>query len=159
MKRILAALLLLTLATPAWAGFEEGEAAYERGDHETALREFRPLAEQGNAEAQAALAYMYFFGTGVPQDYGEALNWIGKSAERGFKDAHWLLGKMYAKGLGVPQDYVQAHKWYNLGATLGSKDGAKDRDEVAMKMTPAQIAEAQKLAREWWTAYQKRKGK
>ena len=61
---------------------------------------------------------------------------------------------MYAKGQGVPQDYVQAHKWFNLAAATSTSkpdhdNAVKARDNVAARMTPAQIAEAQKLAREW----------
>ncbi len=67
MKRVTAfAVLLVVLAVPAWAGLDEGVAAYERGDYETALREFRPPAEQGNALAQFSLALMYANGHGVP---------------------------------------------------------------------------------------------
>ena len=56
---------------------------------------------------------------------------------------------MYYDGRGVPQDYVEAHKWYNLAAAGGIELARGDRDIVAEKMTPAQISEAQKLAREW----------
>ena len=56
---------------------------------------------------------------------------------------------MYANGQGVPQDYVQAHMWYNLAGASGDAEGAKNRDLIAQKMTPAQVAEAQRLAREW----------
>ncbi len=56
---------------------------------------------------------------------------------------------MYQKGLGVPQDYVQAHMWYSLAAARGEKLGEKFRDRLAKQMTPDQIAEAQKLVREW----------
>ena len=56
---------------------------------------------------------------------------------------------MYVKGQGVPQDYVIAHMWFNLAAARGKKNAVKARDIVAAQMTPAQIAEAQKLAREW----------
>ena len=59
------------------------------------------------------------------------------------------LGLMYANGQGVVQDYVQAHKWFNLGATSGDASAVKNRDIVASKMTPAQIAEAQRLASAW----------
>ena len=73
MKRLLLALILAcTLSAPAWAGFDEGLAAYERGDYETAYHEFRPLAEQGDAEAQNGLGVMYDTGQGVTLDYGEA---------------------------------------------------------------------------------------
>ena len=49
----------------------------------------------------------------------------------------------------MPQDYVRAHMWFNLSAAQGNQDAAKNRDNIAKRMTPAQIAEAQKLAREW----------
>ena len=76
MKRILAALLLLTLAAPAWGqDRSKGWNAYERRDYATALREFLPLAEQGDATIQFALGSMYAFGKGVPQDYAEAVKW------------------------------------------------------------------------------------
>ena len=56
---------------------------------------------------------------------------------------------MYDNGRGVLQDYVRAHMWYNLAAAQGNKPATKNRDLLAKRMTPAQIAEAQKLAREW----------
>ncbi len=97
---------------------------------------------------------MYSEGQGVPQDYAEAVKWFTKAAEQGHAKAQNNLGLMHEEGRGVPQDYVQAHMWYNLAAA-GSPPGeardeaAKDRDTVAKLMTPAQIAEAQRLAREW----------
>ena len=56
---------------------------------------------------------------------------------------------MYGNGQGVPQDYVQAHKWFNLSAASGDAGALKNRDDVAARMTPAQIAEAQRLASAW----------
>ncbi len=56
---------------------------------------------------------------------------------------------MYHFGTGVPRDSVEAHKWYNLAAANGDRKGAAARDALAKEMTPAQIAEAQKLARDW----------
>jgi TPR repeat protein len=56
---------------------------------------------------------------------------------------------MYELGLGVQQDYIQAHMWFNLAGAAGDAKGIKERDEIASKMTPDQIAEAQRLAREW----------
>ena len=86
-----------------------------------------------------------------PQDYKEALKWYRRAAEQGHEDAQYRLGIMYEAGQGVPQDYIQAHTWFNLaGARLpGEVDGVKNRHIVAAKMTPDQIAEAQRLAREW----------
>ncbi len=76
MKRVISAVIVLIgLAAPAWAGFDEGVAAYNRGDYATALREWRPLAEQGDASAQLNLGSMYDAGVGVSQDYAEAVRW------------------------------------------------------------------------------------
>ena len=149
--------LLLCVSAPVSAGpFEDGLAAYDGKDYATALRLWRPLADQGHPGAQYNLGSMYDFGQGVPQDYAAAVGWYRKAAEQGHTYAQNNLGVMYHNGKGVPQDYVQAHKWYDLAASLypasetEKRDTAvKNRDNVAKKMTPAQIAEAQKLAREW----------
>jgi TPR repeat protein len=77
------------------------------------------------------------------------VGWYRKSAEQGVPIGQLALGAMYADGKGVPQDYVLAHMWFNLAAASGNENAVKGRDMVAAKMTPAQIAEAQKLAREW----------
>ena len=92
---------------------------------------------------------MYAKGRGVAQYYAAAMSWCRKAAEQGHDGAQSNLGAMYAQGQGVPQDYVLAHMWFNLAAAKGDADAVKNRDRVAAKMTPAQIAEAQKLAREW----------
>jgi TPR repeat protein len=70
-------------------------------------------------------------------------------ADQGDSNAQNNLGVLYYIGQGVPQDYVRAHMWFNLAAAGGDKAAAIRRDIVAAKMTPAQIAEAEKLAREW----------
>ena len=151
MNAVLVALAVaLGLTGPVAAGpYEDAEAAYDKGDFATALRLWRPLAEQGDALAQSNLGIMYAKGEGVPQDYAAAVKWYRLAADQGHASAQSNLGAMYDNGQGVPQDYVQAHKWWNLAAVAGDKDAIKSRDLVAGKMTPAQIAEAQKLAREW----------
>jgi uncharacterized protein len=143
-------LLALALFSPAMAGpLEDGQAAHQKGDFTTAFQILRPLAEQGDARAQCALGLMYLLGQGVPQDYAQAVAWYRKAAEQGFADGQLFLGGVYENGLGVPQDYVRAHMWFNLAGASGNPDGVKARDFVAAKMTPAQIAEAQRLASEW----------
>ncbi len=75
-----------------------------------------------------------------------------KAAEQGHPNAQFILGLMYERGIDVPQDYVEAHKWINLAAAqefIRQEGAVKAREMVARKMTPAQIAEAQRLAREW----------
>jgi hypothetical protein len=133
---------------------EDGLAAYDRGDFATAMRLWRPLAEQGNVTAQYNLGVMYAKGRGVPQDDAEAVKWYRLAAEQGNVTAQYNLGVMYAKGRGVPQDYVQAYVWFDLAASRYSASEAEDRDEAvhnrdvaASKMTPAQLAEAVKWYR------------
>ncbi len=145
---MLAAVVVL-VAAPAWADFKAGVEAYQRGDYATALTEFRPLAQQGVADAQHYLGAMYSKGRGVPQDDAEALRWYRRAAVQGNASAQFNLGVMYRKGQGVPQDDVQAHLWVNLAAAQGDEDARKARDILAEQMTPAQLAEAQRLAREW----------
>ncbi len=149
-------LLVVLMASPAWAGYDEGMAAYKRGDYATAMREWRPLAEQGDAEAQSNLGFMYQHGQGVSQDYAEATRWFRKAAEQGYDRGQYNLGGMYSRGRGVPQDYVLAHMWFNLAATQGHKNAATNRDRVAEHMTHADISKAQRLAREWWAKHGKK---
>jgi hypothetical protein len=136
--------MTLALARTAVAGpLEDGVEAIDRGDYATALRFLRPMAEKGNPDAQINLGNMYFDGNGVPQDYSESVKWYLLAADQGSADAQITLGFLYEYGDAVPLDYVQAYKWFDLaGSPLY-------RDAVAAKMTPAQITEAQKLAREW----------
>jgi len=104
-RALFAAVISLWLTTSAWAGFDEGVAAYDRGDYATAVEEWLPIAEQGNADAQYNLGIMYDNGYGVPQDYAEAVRWYRLAAEQGYAKAQFVLGVMYDNGRGVPQDY------------------------------------------------------
>ncbi len=143
------ALVVVLVAAPACTDYEAGAEAYGLGDYATELQKWRPLAEQGDAEAQTYLGNMYRRGAGVPQDYQEAVRLYRLAAEQGHAKAQFNLGRMYAKGRGVPKDHVQAHMWLSLAAAQGDKRAPKHRDRLAKKMTPAQVAEAQRLAREW----------
>jgi TPR repeat protein len=151
-KHALATIIILglILAAPVAAGpVEDAIAARSEGDYATALRLYHPLANQGDAFAQYNLGLMYSRGEGVPQNHDEAAKWFRLAANRGLASAQYDLGVMYSAGQGVPQDYVRALMWFNLAATPGYRFAAIERDNVAKRMTPAQIAEAQKLAREW----------
>ncbi len=146
---MLLAVVGVLVAAPAWADFEAGMDAYLRGDYTTALKEFRALAEQGNAPAQNNLGLMYAKGQGVPKDYVQAYMWLSLAAAQGDAQAQHNLGLMYAEGQGVPQDFVRAHMWWNLAAAQGNEPARKLRDILAEGMTPAQLAKAERLAREW----------
>ncbi len=126
--------------------YYNGEAVPQ--DYAQAVKWYRKAAEQGHAGAQINLGFMYSNGESVPQDHALAVKWYRLAAEQGHDYAQFSLGNMYRRGQGVPQDNVQAYKWLDLaGSRIVS--AFLNRDRVAAKMTPAQIAEAQKLAREW----------
>jgi TPR repeat protein len=185
-KRLaIAGVLVLGMSGPVVAGFEEGAAAYKRGDYKTAYEELLPLAqagdadaqemlgflyrkglgvpkddaeavkwyrraaEQGNVHAQLSLGVAYAEGDGLPQDYAEAAKWFRKAAAQGLARAQFNLGLMYAKNQGVPEDYILAHMWLNIAAVQGYREAAKFRNLVAKILTPANVAKAQKMAREW----------
>ena len=142
------AVLLGSVGMSASADFQTGLTAYKSGDYVTALREFRPLAEQGDAAAQFNLGGMYAKGRGVLQDYKTAVKWYRLAAKQGNADAQTNLGFMYGTGKGVIQDNVYAHMWWNIAASSGNKSAVKNRDIVAKIMTPADISKAQELARQ-----------
>jgi uncharacterized protein len=100
-------------------GLEDGQAAYNRGDYGTALKLFRPLAEQGNADAQNNLGWVYEQGSGVKQDFKEAMKWYRLAAEQGSARAEYSLGVLYYNGRGVPKSLQDAIKWYQMAATQG----------------------------------------
>src|SRR5215813_1409778 len=113
------ALLLCLSAVPGWAGFEEGLQAYKNGDYATAVREWLPLAQQGEAHAQFLLGALYAQGHGVPQDYGAAAQWFRQAAEQGHAAAQFNLGVWYHEGRGVPHDSGQAAMWFRQAAQQG----------------------------------------
>ena len=117
------------------------------------LERMRALAEQGMAIAQYNLGLMYANGDGVPQDYVLAVSWYRVAAAQGRAKAQSNLGLMYAHGYGVPQDYVLAYMWWNLAAAQGLENAQKNKDLVEKQMTREQIAEAQRLSREWIEAH------
>jgi TPR repeat protein len=130
---------------------------------DAALASERGRADRGDVLSQFMLGTWYRDGNGVQRDYVEAMRWFGKAADQGDAWALFSIGELYLEGAGVPHDYVLAHMWFNLSAARSSQhprpswwpshalheDAARNRDLVAKRMTAAQIAEAQKLAREW----------
>jgi uncharacterized protein len=125
-------------------------------DHGAAAYWYKRAAEQGVPIAWLRPAFMYEHGLGIEQEDFIALRWYRRAAEYGFLGAMLNLGDRYAEGRTVPQDHVQAHKWFNLAGSgaAASEEALRDRairarEGVAAAMTPEQIAEAQRLAREW----------
>ncbi len=120
MKLLHATLLALSLLCPllpntAFAGFDEGDAAYKKKDYATALNELKPLAERGHAVAQNILGLMYNHGNGVAQDHKEAVRWYRLAADQGDANAQSNLGIRYANDL----NHKEAFKWFRLAADQG----------------------------------------
>ena len=103
----------------ALAGFDEGVVAFKAGNYELALKEFKPLAEQGDAKAQSNLGLMYESGFGVEKNYQEAINWYRQAANQGLAEAQFNLGVMYQNGIGVEKNYQEAINWYRQAANQG----------------------------------------
>ena len=118
-RLFLAAAFLVALLGAARADFGEGLAAYERGAYGIAFQEWLPLAEEGDAEAQFFLGFLYAEGRGVRQDIAEATRLFRKSAEKGHADGQFALGTLFEKGVGVPQSHGEAARWYRKAAEQG----------------------------------------
>jgi TPR repeat protein len=168
MKRAFLAIGLACSGLPelAWAGFQDGLQAYYRLDYRTALREWQPLAEQGDPEACYQLAILYYRGEGVLQDYAEAAKWFERAANGGDPDAQYNLGLMYANAQGVARDLVRAHLWFTLAAAGYAEEtgrdwaiqdpswAARNRNWSAAQLDPDELAEARRLIQDWRTKNQ-----
>ena len=112
-------MMLICTSLSAGADLESAKRAYEQKDYATALKEFTPLAEQGNAHAQLFLGRMYMMGQGVLKDPDQAIKWFKASAAQGNADAQFFLGSMYL----LPQkDIGEGVKWLRLSAEQGNRD-------------------------------------
>jgi hypothetical protein len=150
---VVALLSVIAVEPVRAATLTQGVSAFLRADYALASQIFVPLAERGNASAQAYLGFMFETGRGVPQNYTEAAMWYRRAAEQGDSLAQYSLGLLYDRGQGVPRDIIEASKWLNL-ATAGAPRRAREarariRDAVTTKMTRGEIAEARLRALAW----------
>lgn len=141
--------VLIVTALPVAAGFKEGAAAYKRGDYKTAIREFTPYAERGDAATQYLLGELYRTGRGTPKNNALAVKWYRKSAEQGFASAQFNLGLMYIRGLGVPKNNTMTFFWWSLASARGHKGASKNLGVVEKRMSSAQVAKAQAMVEKW----------
>ena len=118
--KLILAVVFLAVSAGARAGLQEGIDAYEKGDYQTALKQFKPL--QGDKRAQFFMGVMYEQGLGVPHDDKAAAGWYSKAAEQGDVEAQYNLGRMYDLGQGVPQNDKLAAEWYRKAAELGDAE-------------------------------------
>ena len=142
------AILLGSVGMSASADLRKGAVAYKSGDYATALREWTPLAEQGDAGAQSFLGMMYAKGEGVSKNYKTAVKWYKLAAEQGHARSQFILGLMYEEGKGVPQDYKTAVKWYKLAAEQGNADAQSKLGY--MYDTGKGVPKKPKTALKWW---------
>lgn len=124
------ALLLGLGGSPALAGYDEGLAAYQKRDWNAAIREFKPLAAQGNAAAQARLGHMLFEGLGGTKDDVEALKLLNAAASAGDSLAQHWLGSAYFNGRAVPKDISQALVWFGRAADKGQPESIHAMGEI-----------------------------
>jgi uncharacterized protein len=115
-------------------------------DYRLAAKWYKLAAEQGDLSAQKGIADMYFKGLGVPQNFATAFKWYELAAAQGDIPSQIDLATKYKNGAGIGKDYVKAHMWLNIAAMDGNKAAQDDRDWLATKMPPDQVARAQELA-------------
>ena len=140
------------------ARYRAGLAAYYKQDYAVALKEWRPIAEKGSSAAQLFLGFLHANGQGVDRDDGVAADWYRRAAEQDNMLAQIRLAIMYGRGRGVRQDPVAAHLW----ASLAARDekhlkgvATAFRQTLETGMTPAQVAEAERLTRAWLKKHKK----
>ena len=154
MKRFILICAFL-LPVSAWAGLDEGIAAYSTGDYATAMTEFQALADQGNMDGQYFLGFFYHNGFGVKTNQVEAIKWFQKAADQGDPRSQYYVGIIYATGKGVPKDLPKADMWLTLSATNPKstyRDSLYTKEEIVKiekKLTPEQLAEVKEQVKNW----------
>lgn len=139
---LLLSLALVHASAPARADMQAGWQAYTAGDYETAIGEWRPLAEAGNFQAAYALGMAYQ----IKGDPAQAVPWYEQAASAGLTEAQILLGTMYARGSEVPRDLVRAYAWLHRAAEKKSPNAQLILESVAALMTAEEIEAAKALS-------------
>jgi TPR repeat protein len=139
-------LCLLVWKPAVSADFQRGLDAALKRDYITAIKEWEPLAERGDATPQFQLGWLYQEGFGVTQNYKTAVNWYTRAAEQGYAYAQSALGRMYELGQGVSQDSQRAYLWFSLAASLWDPEAKIGQNRVSKKLSLHQIIFAKKVA-------------
>ena len=146
---VLGAGLLLAVPAAAADDFARGLPAYNAADYESAFDAWYPLAEENDAKAQAAVAFLYLKGLGVRQDDARAADWYRRSAQLGRPEAQFFLGTLYYLGRGVPQSDQLAHVWCEIALARGMPAGLDCRDAASARLTQGEVREAYRMAASW----------
>jgi hypothetical protein len=141
--------LLLALPAAAADEFARGLSAYNAAEYEAAFDAWYPLADEHDAKAQTAIAFLYLKGLGVRQDDVRAADWYRRAAQLGRPEAQFFLGMLYHLGRGVPQNDRLAHVWCEIALTGGITAGLDCRDAASARLTGAQIRQAYRMAADW----------
>lgn len=120
-------------------------------DYEEAGKWYRKSADMGYSTAQYNLGIMYEYGQTVEEDHARAMGLYLKAAEQGEAAAQFAIGVMYDKGTGVDKDPSQAYMWWQIAGD-GHPHAIHNRDSIAEEMTPMQVSEGKRLAKEWQNA-------
>lgn len=120
-----------------------------RGNTSSAIGRWRQSAERGDANAQFKLGLAYIKCSRSHQDKSEGARWLQRAADQGHVGGQVNLGVAYALGTGVLQDPVMAHMWFNLAAAKGNEQARENRIKILRRMNREQVAEAQRMARDW----------
>lgn len=151
MKYVMATFVLAAIlvgAAPVSAGdFKTGLTAYQKRDYAIALREWTPLAEKGDVDAQHNLGHMYRLGKGVSKDYVEAADWYLRAATQGAADAQYNIGLMHRYGRGVKRDAVAAYMWADIAGSQAHAKAVQLRKTLGRNMRPAEISDAKRRAK------------
>lgn len=143
------ALGLLLAGGAAADEFGRGLSAYNAADYERAFEIWYPLADENDAKAQTAIAFLYLKGLGVTQDDVRAADWYRRAARLGRPEAQFFLGSLYYLGRGVPQNDTLAHVWCEIALARGMPQGLNCRDAASARMTAAEVRDANRMAAEW----------
>ena len=143
-------LLLFLMATPVIAEIENARDLMEENRFVEAMKELRPAAQSGNAEAEELIGIMYAMGLGVERDDMRAFDWYLRASLKGHPGAQSGIGWYYEVGRGMPApDLVRAYMWYVLSAIGGDPDAAISQEEVIKKMSKEQIDQAIKMVKDY----------
>jgi uncharacterized protein len=158
MRRALLLTIIALIAAapdPARAGqFEDGLSAFNAGDFVTAYNDWWPLAQRGDAKAQASVGFLYYSGKGVRRDDRQSLLWFSRAAEAGQPTAQYFLGLHYFYGRGVTRDLARAYSWCEIALTNGYSESLFCRDAVALEMSPEDVRRSSELTTEFFRTHE-----
>ena len=143
--------LILFFLISACSEQNDPKVLFEQGKYEQAYKQWQPLAEQGDANAQNFIAIQNYLGLGVSRNYKIAKEWFEKAAINGLADAQYNLGVMYENGEYVEIDYVTAYMWFFIADKNGNPHAIRRMQGIAdeHKLFPNQIRRAEVLARNY----------